>query len=111
MLIHEFGIMQSDPLESKRYDDYEPEKYNCIIVYDKDILLIVEYLRVLKTYWHTLENPNRGLAYLGTTIIPPSSFELLLSILCLHDRNTLVPLIERVREANKSQKYIIHFGI
>ena len=31
---HEFGIMQDAPEPEKRYDEYEPRKYNCIAVDD-----------------------------------------------------------------------------
>ncbi len=30
MARHEFGIMPQPPEKGKRYDDYEPKKYNCI---------------------------------------------------------------------------------
>ena len=26
---HEFGIMQTEPERGKRYDAYEPDRYNC----------------------------------------------------------------------------------
>ncbi len=31
---HEFGIIQNAPKQGKRYDGYEPQKYNCISVND-----------------------------------------------------------------------------
>ena len=31
---HEFGIMQKSPATNKRYDSYEPEKYDCIVIDD-----------------------------------------------------------------------------
>jgi len=34
MAKHEFGVMESAPVSGKRYDDYEPQKYNCISVDD-----------------------------------------------------------------------------
>ncbi len=32
MAKHEFGIMQTSPKAGRRYDNYEPQKYNCISV-------------------------------------------------------------------------------
>ena len=37
MAKHEFGIMMEAPQQSKRYDEYEPGKYACISVDDKDL--------------------------------------------------------------------------
>ena len=34
MAKHEFGIMQTAPQKGKRYDAYDPQKYNCITVDD-----------------------------------------------------------------------------
>ena len=34
MAKHEFGIMESAPIGGKRYDEYEPKKYNCIAIDD-----------------------------------------------------------------------------
>ena len=31
---HEFGIMQTDPKPTQVFDDYEPEKYNCLSIDD-----------------------------------------------------------------------------
>ena len=31
---HEFGIMQSEPIKGERFDEYEPEKYDCITIDD-----------------------------------------------------------------------------
>ena len=34
MAKHEFGIMQIAPQKGKRYDEYEPQKYECISIND-----------------------------------------------------------------------------
>ena len=31
---HEFGIMKNKPMNKDRFDEYEPNKYNCIEVDD-----------------------------------------------------------------------------
>ncbi len=37
MAKHEFRIMMNTPRQSERYDAYEPWKYECISVDDKDL--------------------------------------------------------------------------
>ena len=41
MAKHEFGIMESAPVNGKRYDEYEPKKYNCISVDDDHIFVSI----------------------------------------------------------------------
>ena len=31
MANHEFGIMQNQPMNKERFDEYEPNKYDCIV--------------------------------------------------------------------------------
>ena len=45
MAKHEFGIMESAPVSGKRYDEYEPKKYNCISV-DDDYIEGIEQLLI-----------------------------------------------------------------
>lgn len=54
MAKHEFGIMMNTPRQSERYDEYEPWKYECISVDDKDLEGVVERLSSIDFYWHTL---------------------------------------------------------
>ena len=75
-----FGIMQTAPENGKRYDDFEPEKYNCISVNDNHIEVIVEKLTDIDFYWHTLDVEAKGIAYCGVTLIPPSSMQQFISI-------------------------------
>ena len=109
MLKHDFGIMPEIPVRHKRYDDYEPEKYNCISVDDEYILNISENLRVLKCYWHTLDRPELGLAYYGITLIPPESVLLFLEI--ISDKPELNSLVSLLWKAGNSGRFIIHYGI
>ena len=37
MANHEFGIMQNQPMNKERFDEYEPNKYDCIVVDDNFI--------------------------------------------------------------------------
>lgn len=54
MAKHEFGIMMDAPQPGKRYDKYEPWKYDCISVDDDYVEGIAEKLGFIDFYWHTL---------------------------------------------------------
>ena len=85
MANHEFGIMQNQPMNKERFDEY--------------------------CYWHTLQNPGKGLAYCGITLIPPESMDILIKILLLQDKLEYTDLIYLANQAKEENKYIIHFGI
>ena len=61
MAKHEFEIMMNTPRQSERYDEYEPWKYECISVDDKDLEGVVERLSSIDFYWHTLSVKGKGL--------------------------------------------------
>ena len=50
MANHEFGIMQNQPMNKERFDEYEPNKYDCIVVDDNFIeqILIVNKYFIIK---------------------------------------------------------------
>lgn len=66
-LVHEFGII--DTLTAAVFEDYTPEKYECISVKDDHIQALLQPLLLVKTYFHSLDCPDFGLAYYGTTIL------------------------------------------
>ncbi len=37
MATHKFGIMQNEPINNERFDEYEPNKYHCIAIDDNFI--------------------------------------------------------------------------
>ena len=57
MAKHEFGIMESAPISEKRYDEYEPKKYNCIAIDDDYIEGIQDQLLVVDSFGHTVDIP------------------------------------------------------
>ncbi|MEH7526440.1 short-chain dehydrogenase, partial [Bacillus sp. JJ1503] len=73
--IHEFGILY-DFDKQKNYIEYEPHKYNSISVDDDIINSLNENLSIMKTYFHSFNRQELGLAYFGITIIPPESLSL-----------------------------------
>lgn len=118
MAKHEFGIINCFICD-KRYDTYEPEKYNCISVNDNLIERIMDKhkkkFEFVKTYNNTKTELSRGLNYCGTNIIPPESLKNFCDIItnanneCQSQEIKL--LIEKISEAINENKYLIHYGI
>lgn len=108
---HEFGIMQKNPGYEEVFESYEPEKYNCICIDDDFINAIAGKLQIVDCYWHTLQRPEKGLAYYGITLIPPESIESFINILSVQNDEVYTPLIYIANRARKGNKYLIHFGI
>ena len=109
MAKHEFGIMKSDPIKGHRYDEYEPQKYDCISVEDEYIERIGSDLTTLKCYAHTLDAPIDGLAYYGITLIPPDSIKQFISL--IESQAEMNDLKNLLCEALKKNRFVIHFGL
>lgn len=106
---HEFGIMKEPPKKGVRYDKYEPQKYNCILVDDDYLEDIAQNLCNIDFYWHTLDVKEKGLAYCGITLIPPYSMQSFIDV--IKDSSDLSELKEIFEKALKINKWIIHFGL
>lgn len=109
MAKHEFGIMQNEPERGKWYDEYEPEKYNCISVDDKFLEDIVADFDGVDCYWHTPDVLGKGLAYCGVTLIPPVSLCGFIDV--IKDIEALDELRKLSEKALAENKWIIHFGL
>ncbi len=109
MAKHEFGIMQVPPEKGKRYDEYEPQKYNCISVDDVYLENIVANFDHIDFYWHTLDVKGMGLAYCGVTLIPPSAIKAFVDV--IEDVYGLFELKELSEKAIEENKWMIHFGL
>lgn len=114
MPVHEFGIIE-DINNSKIGIAYEPVKYDCISVDDEIIDTIYERLLIVKTYFHSLDRPEFGLAYSGITIIPPESlslfYDVVISLNLYENSLELYELAQKIKEAYEGRKYMIHYGI
>ncbi len=108
MAKHEFGILQTDPKPGQRFDHYEPERYRCISVDDDFIEPLLFQLDSIDFYWHSLDTPGKGLAYTGITLIPPSSLDSVIALLCHEELEELKRLLMYAKDQNK---FVIHFGI
>lgn len=109
MAKHEFGIMQNAPKQGLRYDEYEPQKYNCIVINDDCLDDIVGNFNDIDFYWHTLDVRGKGIAYYGVTLIPPCSIPAFVDI--IKDISVLSGLKELAEKALEENKWIIHFGL
>ena len=50
MATHEFGMMQNAPINNERFDEYEPNKYHCIVIDDDFIEPILIHLQNVPCY-------------------------------------------------------------
>lgn len=101
--------MKHSPESGRRYDKYEPEKYDCISIDDLLIESLVEKLQTVPCFWHSLDIKGNGLAYCGITLIPPQSAEVMLS--CIDDVDAYRQLRELLQKAVANKLFAIHFGI
>ncbi|MBF8984724.1 hypothetical protein IZY60_14365 [Lutibacter sp. B2] len=115
---HRFGII--DRFEEFNEDEFEPEKFNCIDVEDDFLIEIYhagfkDKLNKLETYLENVRQPDRGLVFYGTTLIPPKSLKYFLDIIVAenikHKSKELAMLIEKISTAIKENKWMIHYGI
>ncbi len=109
MAIHEFGIMEHEPLVGERFDDYEPQAYDCVSVDDEYILALSERLSQIQFYWHSVDITGNGLAYSGITLISPEKAHEMLNI--IKDNPEFSELTVLLKRACLKGKYVIHFGI
>ncbi|GIN91890.1 hypothetical protein J22TS1_29410 [Siminovitchia terrae] len=112
--VHEFGILD-DFENQKEYIAYEPHKYNSISVDDDIISSVNEQLSIMKTYYHSFNRPEFGLAYSGITIIPSESLSLFYDVVtssgCFKKSIELNELALIILQAIEEKKCMIHFGI
>ncbi|MDK2801654.1 MAG: hypothetical protein PWQ70_3273 [Clostridiales bacterium] len=101
------------------YSDYEPEKYNCISINDDLLLELIEKyneeLMKIETYFQVTTQPGHGLDYCGVTLIPPNSLiqfrDILIKANKYYQSQELRLLIEKITDAIRKNKYLIHYGI
>ena len=112
--VHEFGIL-TDFDSQKDYNDYDPQEYNCISVDDDIIYHLNEQLAKMKTYFHSFDRLEYGLAYCGITIIPPESLSLFYDVVTsstyFKESAELNELASKIIQAAEEKKYMIHYGI
>ncbi|RDU37830.1 short-chain dehydrogenase [Neobacillus piezotolerans] len=112
--VHEFGIIDVFDKQGN-YQEYNPDTYNCISVHDDIIASMANELAGMKTYFHSLDRPEFGLAYCGITIIPPDSLSLFYDVVSasryFKKSTNLAELAAKIIQASKEKKYMIHYGV
>ncbi len=115
MIKTEFGIIEKVGRD-RDYSKYEPHKYHCVFIDDE--IYINDWwdrLILIKTYFHNLNSPETGLARWGVTLIPPESLPAFLDIVISDKRinrdKQLVLLAEKIGQAIRENKYMIHYGV
>ena len=109
MAMHEFGIVSEIPKAGCRYDEYVPEKYDCISIDDDIVEVFANGLLDVEMHWHTIDVTGKGLAYCGITLIPPTSLGSVIDIIDGFDE--LRELRELLKQAQQQNLYVIHFVI
>ena len=109
---HDFGIIDKFNPTTNKYEEYTPERYDCISIHDDFIHPICERFDEMDTFYHTGKRPEKGLAYHGVTLIPPESLELFKKIIESSPyADRMEKLIEKIDKAISESKCIIHYGI
>lgn len=109
MAMHEFGIMKELPQAGCRYDEYVPEKYDCVSIDDDIVEVFANGLLDVDMHWHTIDVTGKGLAYCGITLIPPTSLGSVIDV--IDGFNELLELRELLKQAQQQNLYVIHFVI
>ena len=109
MAMHEFGIMKELPQAGCRYDEYVPEKYDCVSIDDDIVEVFANGLLDVDMHWHTIDVTGKGLAYCGITLIPPTSLGSVIDVIDGFDE--LWELRELLKQAQQQNLYVIHFVI
>jgi hypothetical protein len=112
--VAEFGIIDEFQ-KDKNYSFYEPEKYGCVAINDDILNDWWSKLVLIKTYFHSYDRPEFGLARWGIILIPPESLEAFYEVIANDKRSKsskeLIDLMILIRKAICEKKYIIHFGV
>ena len=114
MIKTEFGIIE-DIRETQEYS-YDSKKYQCVCI-DDDVYIDEWWnkLVLLKTYFHSLDRPEFGLARWGITLIQPESLpgfqDIVLSDKRINEDAHLRELADKIQDAINRNKFMIHFGV
>lgn len=111
----EFGIIDDFDVKKDYGESYEPKRYHGIAICDSALDDWWEQLSEIESYFHSFSRPSRGLARWGVTLIPPESLSLLIGIVKTQTKpeyqNDAMEIIELLEKAQKSDKFVIHYGV
>ena len=109
MAKHEFALMDHIPQPGVRYDTYEADRMSCVSVDDAFIEGRLRDFEILPCYAHTVDRPMHGLCYCGITLIPPHAAREMRWMVCTDP--AFARLAAMLDEADRENKWIIHFGL
>ena len=66
MLKHQFGIMMTDPEPGQIFEEYEPEKYDCITVDDECVQAVIESLKAQSVIGMAWTGRKQGWRIMGS---------------------------------------------
>lgn len=111
---HEFGVLNATIRQSS-FDDYTPEKYDCISVDGECVDAFIDELNHMRTYSHSYDRPGYGLEECGVTLIPYESlalfYQIVKAIMCMHEFEQLNRLVLKIAQAQIEKKDMIHYGL
>lgn len=109
---HDFGIIDKFNPTTNKYEEYTPEKYDCVSIHDDFILPLCEMFYEMDTFYHTGKRPEKGLAYHGVTLIPSDSLEIFKKIIeTSPSADKMEKLTRKIEKAISENKCIIHYGV
>ena len=109
MAKHEFALMDHVPKPGVRYDQYEGDHLVCAVVDDDAVERRLQDFDILSCYAHTVDCPWEGINYIGITLIPPHTARQMYRMICTDP--AFAELTSMLEEADRENKWIIHFGI
>lgn len=111
---HEFGVLDSN-IQQSSYDHFTPERYDCVSVDGELVDGLIDELRNMRTYFHSYDHPEYGLAECGVTLIPYESLALFYQVIkktmYAHESEELDRLVSKIAQAQVEKKDMIHFGL
>ncbi len=113
--VAQFGIIDKFEKDKDYSLEYEPQKYSCVAIEDDILNDWWNELIIIKTYFHSYNQPNFALARWGVTLIPPESLEAFYTIVSADRRSKsskeIIALLTLFRKAISENKYVIHYGV
>ena len=109
MAKYKLGIMENQPENGRRYDDYNPESYPRLVTVEDDDFdpFMGEFKGTV--YWHTLDEKADVIAMTGINLIPPESSAAIATI--IGENRQLGKLKNLLTTAVSENKFVILFGL
>lgn len=111
---HSFAILENFD-KTKEYSLADLDNLSHIKVDDTLVAPLNTYIKNMKTYHISFDNPSKNLNYKGITIIPPSSlmffYDIVTTLNQFKKSKELTALQGIIIDSKRYEKPLIHFGI